>query len=157
MQLSWRSLTPAVRLTLLLTSLPKVDATLFRNRSPTVFMRDSRRDAILAALGTGIPDDATWCEAARLHDEPENDWRIKGCPRLRAVDRNVTLLRMRRSGKTHALAIFVNVHPTVLAPKTELNSADLFGITGNQRDQRHKRSQTDLVSYPPTESVAPTH
>ena len=113
-----------------------VDATLFRNRSPAVFMRDEHSQAILAALGPGIPEDAGSCEAARLHDEPKEDWGIEGCPRLRAVDRNVTLLRMRRAGRTHALALFVNVHPTVLATKTELNSADLFGVAASDLQER---------------------
>jgi hypothetical protein len=107
----------------------QVDATLFRNRSPLVFMKDDNRPDILATLGPPIPADQTLCVAARLHDEPREDWKIDGCPRLRGVDRNVTLLRMRRGHRTHALALFVNVHPTVLAPKTALNSADLFGAT----------------------------
>jgi neutral ceramidase len=112
-----------------------VDATLFRNRSPRVFMLDDNHRDILVALGSGIPADKASCAAARLHDEPKDGWDIKGCPRLRAVDRNVTLLRMRRAGRTHALALFVNVHPTVLAQKTELNSADLFAATSAAMEQ----------------------
>lgn len=113
-----------------------IDATLFRNRSPCVFMRDARSKIILASLGKGIPADAASCVAGRLHDEPEVDWNIDGCPRLRAVDRNVTLLRMRRGGRTHALALFVNVHPTVLAGHTELSSADLFGVARAYLEER---------------------
>ena len=104
-------------------------ATLFRNRSPEVFKGDPDHTAILAALGSGIPDDASLCEAARLPGEPDDDWNVSGCPRLRAVDRNVTLLRIRHGARTRALALFVNVHPTVLAPRTELLSGDLFSHT----------------------------
>lgn len=112
------------------------DSTLFRNRSPKVFLRDPLSSTILGSLGAGIPSDAASCTAARMHHEPEDDWDIEGCPRLRAVDRNITLLRMRHGGTTHALAVFVNVHPTLMRLTTELYSGDLFGMTRSRLEDR---------------------
>lgn len=113
-----------------------VDSTLFRNRSPKVFMRDGHHEAILAALGPRIPEDAASCQAARLHHEPEDAWNVDGCPRLRAVDRNVTVLRIRHGVRIHALGLFVNAHPTVLPAGTALFSADLFHVTRVKLEDR---------------------
>ena len=106
-----------------------VSRQLFLNRSPGVFMLNDDRTRILDSLGGGIPGGAQDCVDARHPSEPDKDWRIDGCPRLRAVDRNITLLRIRRQSRTHAIAIFVNAHPTVLPGRTEIFSGDLFGIT----------------------------
>ncbi len=102
--------------------------TLFRNRSPRVFMRNQNGAAILAALGSGIAADMAACQAARHDGEPTDAWDLDGCPRLRAVDRGLSLLRIRRNGRTAAMAVFVAVHPTVLPASTPLFSPDVFGI-----------------------------
>lgn len=105
-----------------------VDSNLFRNRSPRVFMTDRNHDAILDAFGTNVFSNHSICSALREYREPDTDWDIDDCPRLRGVDRNVTLLRIRRAGQTDAIAVFFNAHPTVLPMKTALNSADFLGI-----------------------------
>lgn len=105
-----------------------VDADLFRNRSPGVFLENGNRLEILNALGAGVFTNHSTCSALREYREPERDWDVEGCPRLRAVDRNVTLVRIRRNSQTQAMAAFVNAHPTVLPMTTALNSADFLGI-----------------------------
>jgi neutral ceramidase len=103
-------------------------ATLLSNRSPTTFMRDRRSHDIMQALGIGISPDPRTCAAARQPDEPKAHWALEGCPRLRAVDRNVTALRLTRRGRLDAVALFVNAHPTVLPGGTAVNAADIFGV-----------------------------
>jgi neutral ceramidase len=103
-----------------------LSARLLMNRSPGVFMQDRNSATILAAYGRDIPSDATACAAARDPLEP-GDWKQDGCPRLRGVDRNVTLLRIRRAGRTHAFGVFLNAHPTVIPADTRVYSGDVFG------------------------------
>lgn len=106
----------------------EVSPELFMNRSPKTFLRDGAHAEILAALGGGISGDADACAAARRDGEPRSDWRLDGCPRLRAVDRHVTALRVWRAGRLHAAAVFLNVHPTVMRPGTPVTTADVFGV-----------------------------
>lgn len=105
-----------------------VGSHLFMNRSPRTFMRDAASAEILASLGTGISAETDDCARARRAGEPRSDWRLYGCPRLRAVDRNVTALRVWRAGRLHAAAVFLNAHPTVTRPGTPIMSADVFGV-----------------------------
>ena len=102
--------------------------TVLSNRSPTTFLRDRRSQEIMQALGTGISPDPRDCAAARQPDEPKAHWDRPGCPRLRAVDRNVTALRLTRRRRLDAVALFVNAHPTVLRAGTAVNAADIFGV-----------------------------
>ena len=110
--------------------------TLLRNRSPRVFMRNANAGDILKALGGDIPEDGTTCDMLRNPEEPEEDWDVEGCPRLRAVDRGVTLLRLRRQGGTAAMAVFMSGHPTVLPAATPLASPDVFGIARGALETR---------------------
>lgn len=101
---------------------------LFRNRSPDVFLENGNAKTMLDELGTGIDPDRDKCAGKRQSGEPRRKWRLKECPRLRAVDRNVSLLRLRRDGKTAAMAVFAAIHPTLLPSKTPLFTQDIFGI-----------------------------
>lgn len=117
-------------------------ADLFRNRSPQVFLRNGDATAMLNELGIGIEPGADACAGARRPGEPRQDWRLPGCPRLRGVDRNVSLLRMRRNGNTAAMAVFAAVHPTLMASKTPLFSQDVFGVARDALE-----SGGDLISH----------
>jgi neutral ceramidase len=59
--------------------------------------------------------------------EEEKDWKLPGCPRLRALDRNITILDVNRSGNVVARLLFLAVHPTALDHHTPFNSSDFVG------------------------------
>jgi neutral ceramidase len=122
-----------------------LSARLLMNRSPDVLMQDRNSAAILAEYGHGLPSDAAACAAARDPLEP-GDWRQDGCPRLRGVNRNVTLLRIRRAGRTHALAVFLNAHPTVIPADTRVYSGDVFGQARAHLERRGE-APTPLVAF----------
>ena len=100
---------------------------LFRNRSPEVFVQNGNATTMLDEMGMGIQPDGEGCKRKRQVGEPRKDWGLEGCPRLRAVDRSVSLLRLRRDGKTAAMAVFAAIHPTGLPSTTPLFSQDVFG------------------------------
>jgi neutral ceramidase len=113
----------------------RMKQSLLRNRSPETFMLNGDRDLIMNTFnphgqtrGLDSVASAKACVAARRQGEPESSWDIEGCPRLRAVDRGLTVLELRRNGTPAALAVFLAMHPTVLLTDTPFYSPDVFGI-----------------------------
>jgi len=99
----------------------RMDHSLVRNRSPWSFLANVDAFPMMDRLG-GKHSPA--CRAQT--EEPQSFWDLEGCPRLRAVDRSVTVLDVER-GETVAVLIFAAFHPTVLAADTPFYSADLSG------------------------------
>jgi neutral ceramidase len=103
------------------------DHGLLLNRAPRTFVLNQDRDDILAALDGGDPDP----ECRGRPGEPQADWDLAGCPRLRAVDRTLTVVTVERAGGSRpglaAVLLFLSAHPTVLQPDTPLYSPDFTG------------------------------
>ena len=105
----------------------RVDDDLVRNRSPRVFMLNHGAVDLMKALN---PQEVPDCVAERWPKEPTPDWDIPGCPRLRAVDRGLTVLEMcdaAGTGRRIGLLVFFAAHPTVLVPDAPMFSADFTG------------------------------
>jgi len=112
------------------------DHGLLRNRAPRTFMLNQDRDDVLAALNGGDPDP----ECRGLPGEPQTDWELAGCPRLRAVDRTLTVVAVERTGVSRpglaAVLLFLSAHPTVLQPDTPLYSPDFTGYAALALERR---------------------
>jgi neutral ceramidase len=102
------------------------------NRSPAVFLLNWDRKGALAALNpeTARADEAA-CRAARNQagaGEPAEGWDLDGCPRLRAVDRRMTVIEARTSaGNRVGALVFFAVHPTDLTHGAPLYNSDFVG------------------------------
>ena len=111
---------------------------LVRNRAPASFLLNRDRDEILRTLSEDPAAPALpcrpRCDEATGTCEPEGGWsEAQGCPRLRALDRNLTLLDVTRGpdggpGRRIALLAFFAVHPTVLVTDASLYASDLTGV-----------------------------
>ena len=95
------------------------------NRSPRTFFLNWNRLGIMDALSGTTPLPAGECDPAR--SEPRDAWDLEGCPRLRAVDPNITLLQVRRAGATTGVLVFFAAHPTTLIHTAPFYSADFAG------------------------------
>ena len=102
--------------------------TALRNRSPRTFMLNRDAAAIIERLNPVGPKTPAECSQQRAHDEPEEDWDIAGCPRLRAVNRSVRVLDIRKNARPIGSVVFAAFHPTVLQPDTPLYSSDFAGV-----------------------------
>ena len=109
---------------------------ILRNRAPFVFELNADRDEIMGNLG----DACAPCIRTKRDPEcdfeedcePAGGWEpIRKCPRLRAVDRNVTVLDIRRDSPTTGARVgalvFFAAHPTVLWHDAPLYSSDFAG------------------------------
>lgn len=111
-----------------------------RNRSPETFMLNAKAETIMryfddrvrALGGTPVPSDAQLCQKKRQTGESDGSWCIEGCPRLRAVDREMTVLDVSDSAGPVATVVFGAMHPTVAPPDTMLFSSDFVGLAMRQ-------------------------
>jgi neutral ceramidase len=102
---------------------------LARNRSPETFLLNHDAAAIMESLDTvPLPSDAAGCARAQHPHEQDGGWDLPGCPRLRAVDRTVTVIDISSGSRRIASMVFAGVHPTVLPTDTPLYSSDFAGI-----------------------------
>jgi neutral ceramidase len=107
-----------------------------RNRSPETFMLNRNAKSImddfdkrLRELGeTPSSGDEDSCVKAQQKREQDGGWDIVGCPRLRAVDREMTILDVEDSSVRVATLVFGAVHPTVAQPDMPLFSSDFVGL-----------------------------
>jgi neutral ceramidase len=112
-----------------------------RNRSPETFMLNRDADAVMSALSQrDAPTTTAECVANRFNEEPEDGWDLPGCPRLRAVDREFTVIDVRRGAKHIAMLVFAAVHPTVLFSDTPLYSSDFVGLAMRDIERRSPES-----------------
>lgn len=100
------------------------------NRSPAVFMLNADRRALLQELDTRAGH-IVRCPTP-LPTSPESGWDLPECPRLRAVNHRVHLLQISEGERVLGTAVFLAVHPTVLAASAPLFSADIFGIAARE-------------------------
>jgi neutral ceramidase len=115
------------------------------NRSPRVFMLNHDRDTLLKILDDRSADPVV-CPPQAPPGEPEADWDIKGCPRLRAINRRVSLLQiLDANNAVVGMAVFLALHPTALAADAPFFSADLFGVAGRDLEARLLMGQTPPV------------
>ncbi len=98
---------------------------LLLNRSASTFMSNWNASRIMDRLN---PRQVADCRpGVELEESREKDWDLTGCPRLRALDRSITILDVRRSGRTMGMLIFMAVHPIVLEHAAPFNSSDFVG------------------------------
>jgi len=98
------------------------------NRSPISFAENWDAASTLHDLGDYGPD-AKPCPEKHVSGEPEDGWDLEGCPRLRAIDRHITILEVSdRDSKTKiADLVFFACHPTVLTHSAPLFNSDFTG------------------------------
>jgi neutral ceramidase len=92
------------------------------NRAPRTFLLNLERDSILSAL-----DDGTKPVCEPLPGEPATEWQFGACPRLRAIDRGMTILEVSSGGTPLGALLFFAAHPSVLEAAAPLYSPDVFG------------------------------
>ncbi len=110
---------------------------LVRNRSPRTFTLNRNRDELLATLNAGVAPR----ECRPLPGEPLGDWDdLAECPRLRAIDRTLTIVKVARTGGpgagVAAVLLFFAAHPTVLEADTPFYSSDFVGYAATGLQQR---------------------
>jgi neutral ceramidase len=115
----------------------KGDHSLIRNRGPTTFTLNQDRDEIVALLNGGDPEP----DCRGLPGEPTDQWSdIAGCPRLKAVDRTLTVVEIERTGGLRpgpiGFLLFLAVHPTVLTADAQVYSPDFTGFAALALERR---------------------
>ena len=117
-----------------------------RNRSPETFMLNRDADDVMKELHQrDAPTTPEECVAKRFQEEPIDGWDLAGCPRLRAVDREFTVVNILRGTQQVALLVFAAVHPTVLFSDTPLYSSDFTGLV--MRDIERKSSDSMVAAF----------
>ncbi len=101
-----------------------VDESMLLNRAPSAFVLNRDRDESLAQLDTGLGP-MPHCPAGRA--TPPGGWDLYGCPRLRAVDRALTVLEIARGGKRAGGLVFFAAHPSDLPGRHALLQPRLRG------------------------------
>ena len=100
-----------------------VGSGLLMNRSPITFMSNWNAASIMDRLNKKMPA----CHPIVEKGEAQKDWDVRGCPRLRSIDRTVTILEIKRGGSRIGLAVFLASHPTVLDHHAPFFSSDWTG------------------------------
>lgn len=125
----------------------KMPDTILLNRSPQVFTLNWDRDEIMNTLnGVNLPGNQE-CSKAWKEGEPKDGWDLPGCPRLRAVDRQLVVLDVRKGGQTIGLLVFLAVHPTVLIHDAPLYSSDFMGVAVRILEGDQKRALSPVVGF----------
>jgi len=112
------------------------------NRSPMTFLSNWNAGALMNAWN---PPEISCKPDFERGEAREHGWDAAGCPRLRAIDRNVTILETRRDGKTTALQIFFAVHPTGLKPRAPFYSSDFVGLAMSALERELSQDSTRPV------------
>ena len=111
-----------------------VDESMLLNRAPSAFVLNRDRDESLAQLDTGLGP-MPHCPAG--HATPPGGWDLYGCPRLRAVDRALTVLEIARGGKRAGGLVFFAAHPSDLPADTPFYSPDFAGAALARLEREH--------------------
>ena len=132
---------------------------LLRNRAPAPFLLNSEREEVIAALspppgsGGNEPCERQCPDRDREDCEPPGGWEpAQGCPRLRAIDRNLTTLQVSRQTsegkKTIGALVFLAVHPTVLPDDTPFYAGDFVGVAMQKVERSlSKPSRAAVVGF----------
>ena len=95
------------------------------NRSPETFMTNWNAARLMDQLN---PPRRACQPDVELGEAREKGWAAPGCPRLRAIDRHLTVVEVTRGNQRAAVMVFAAFHPTVLEHTTPLFSSDVAGI-----------------------------
>ena len=98
-----------------------------KNREPRSFLLNPGAQELMTMLR--VPARVR-CKPQPLEaptPELADGWDLPGCPRLRAVDRALTVVEVKRGTEAIGRMVFLAVHPTVLVPSTPLYSPDFVG------------------------------
>ena len=80
------------------------------------------------------------CHPIVEEGEAKKNWDLRGCPRLRSVDRTATILEIKRGGSRIGLAIFLASHPTVLDHHAPFFSSDWTGTAVSTLERQFGRT-----------------
>ncbi len=105
----------------------RIEPWLQLNRSPRTFLLNADAQAMMDDLNPARADDPM-CQPGSERGEARGDWDLLGCPRLRAVDRTMTIVEVARGSETVGLLVFFALHPTVLDHGASLYSSDALGL-----------------------------
>jgi hypothetical protein len=111
----------------------QVTSGLLLNRSASTFMSNWNAPRIMDRLNPQPVDCRPRLEKGEAR---EKDWNIPGCPRLKALDRTLTILEVERAGRRRGMLMFLAVHPTVLEAGTPFYSSDFVGRTLAEIERR---------------------
>ena len=100
------------------------------NRSPMTFLSNWNAQRIMDVLNGPITTSARSIDCRPILEQGEaraKSWDASGCPRLRAIDRNMTLLEVTRPDGRVGLLVFFAVHATVLDHSAPFFNSDFVG------------------------------
>lgn len=97
------------------------------NRSPRTFMLNADALATMNALHPPI-NPAPKCEPVHEKGEAREDFDLADCPRRRATDPALTVLKIKRNKELVGAMVFYAGHPTVLDPPAPVYSSDFAGV-----------------------------
>jgi neutral ceramidase len=97
---------------------------LLLNRSPFTFLANWNAENLMAGFN---PPRATCAPGPDEQEAKARWWDLPGCPRLRAIDRTLTVLEVTRGSARRALLVFAAAHPTVLYHEAPFYNADFGG------------------------------
>lgn len=107
-----------------------VSSGLLLNRSPVTFLSNWNAQRIMDALHDPSAKSTRSRDCRPILEQGEareKGWDARGCPRLRAVDPNMTILEVTRADGRVGLLVFLSVHPTVLINSAPFFSSDFVG------------------------------
>jgi neutral ceramidase len=115
------------------------------NRSPDVFLLNRTAQPFMNELESG--NGGTF-PCARKPGEPTTGWELQGCPRLRAVNRRMSVLEVDRGGEKVGLMVFFAVHPTVLEHNAPIYSPDFTGLASSLLERADtERGRPSIVGF----------
>ena len=119
---------------------------LVRNRSPLSFELNHDRDDLLERWSRQGCErlDPGEAPCVRGESEPADGWNLPRCPRLCAVDRLVTVVKVLRGGELLGGLVFMSAHPTVLRHDAPLYSADFAGVAMQVLEHRYRTPHARL-------------
>jgi neutral ceramidase len=112
----------------------QVTSGLLLNRSASTFMSNWNAAQIMDRLNPPGPVDCR--PRLEAGEAREKDWSLPGCPRLRALDRTLTILEVERSGRRLGMLMFLAAHPTVLEAGAPFYSSDFVGRALAEMERR---------------------
>jgi neutral ceramidase len=97
------------------------------NRSPRTFLLNADALQVMDRLHPPTRS-MPRCEPVNEMGEARSDFDLSGCPRRRAFDPSLTVLKISREGGIAGAMVFYAVHPTVLDHHAPLYSSDFTGV-----------------------------
>lgn len=111
------------------------------NRSPRTFMLNADALSTMDALHPKVPE----CEPVHETGEARGDFDLFDCPRRRATDPTLTVLRITRKDDLVGGMVFYAGHPTVLDPPAPIYSSDFSGVAMSALEKNLRFSSSKPV------------